>query len=227
MLIGDFGKLPERMKTPAVRAYYDMLLEQRRALFFKRLFDITASLALLLLLFPAMLVIAILIKLDSKGPVFYTQRRFTANLREFHIIKFRTMQRNADKAGPLVTVERDSRVTRVGKWLRPSRLDELPQLLNILKGDMSFVGTRPEVGKYISRYTDEMYATLLLPGGITSTASVLFRDEARLLRGAGDVDEVYVREILPQKMIHNLQYLREYSFAEDIKILIRTLIPRR
>jgi len=227
MLVRDFNELPERMKTPQVKAYYDMLGEKRTALFFKRFFDVVFSLLLLVVLSPAMAVIALLVKLDSKGPVFFRQRRVTANLRVFGIFKFRTMIAGTGDAGPLVTAEGDSRITSVGRKLRPLHLDELPQLLNVLLGDMSFVGTRPEVEKYIHSYTEEMYATLLLPGGMTSTASLLFWDEARLLKGAEDTERAYTEGILPQKMLHNLQYMRDYTFFGDIKILLGTLFARR
>jgi len=227
MLIRDFGKLPVCMRTPEVRAYYDMLAEKRSALLCKRMFDVFLSLLLLVLLAPAMLVIALLIIFDSKGPPFFRQPRLTGNMREFHILKFRTMVKDADKTGSLLTVEGDERVTRIGRKLRPLHLDEMPQLINVLKGDMSFVGTRPEVERYIGCYTEEMFATFLLPGGLTSMASILYRDEGRLMKNAADADSVYIEEILPQKMQHNLEYLRDYAFIHDIKIILGTLFNRR
>ena len=222
MLIRSFNDLPESMKNPAVRAYYDMLSCRRGTLFCKRVFDVVVSLALTLLLGPLMLAIAVLIKADSKGRVFYLQKRVTANMREFEIMKFRTMVADADKKGPLVTLSGDKRVTKIGRKLRKTRMDELPQLINVLIGDMSFVGTRPEVKRYVERYSDEMMATLLLPAGITSMASMVFKNEAGLLRREQDADRVYVDEILPGKMVYNLEYLRDYSFFEDIKILLKT-----
>ncbi len=223
MLIHEFGLLPGEMQTPAVKIYYDMLAEKRRSLIFKRAFDIVVSTLLIVLLSPVFLVIAVMIKTDSKGPVFYRQIRMTKNLKEFRIFKFRTMVSGADKSGPLVTLKKDGRITRVGGRLRRLRLDELPQIFNVFLGDMSFVGTRPEVKKYVLNYTDEMFATLLLPAGVTSTASIRYKDEAGLLTDAKDTDRVYLQEILPKKMVYNLEYLRDYRFFEDIKILFRTV----
>ena len=169
-----------------------------------------------------MLIIAIWIKLDSKGPVFFRQRRVTTYGRVFRIFKFRTMVTDAEKKGTQVTVKGDSRITKAGKFLRKCRLDELPQLFNVLIGDMSFVGTRPEVEHYVDRYTDEMNATLLMPAGITSLASIKFKDEEKLLDGAEDPDEVYVNSVLPQKMVYNLEYIRKFNFFYDIKLMFMT-----
>ena len=223
MLIRDFNNLPAVMKSDAVRIYYDMLNEKRASMVLKRLFDIVFSLLLILLLSPLMLITALMVILDSRGPVFYRQIRVTKNLKEFKIIKFRTMRENNDGTDLFITLDDDIRVTKVGRRLRRYRLDELPQLFNILKGDMSFVGTRPEVPKYVTEYTDEMMATLLLPGGLTSTASILYRNEAILLKSEVSADKIYIREILPNKMLHNLEYIRDYSFLGDIKILFKTL----
>ena len=169
-----------------------------------------------------MLIIAVWIKCDSKGKVFFRQRRVTTYGRVFYIFKFRTMVSNAEKLGTQVTVQNDSRVTKAGKFLRKCRLDELPQLFNVLKGDMSFVGTRPEVERYVDRYTDEMLATLLMPAGITSLASIKFKDEEKLLDGAENPDDVYVNEVLPQKMKFNLEYISKFNFFYDIKIMFMT-----
>ena len=215
------------MRTEAVRPYYDSLNRKKGQLFLKRVFDFTVSSLMLAALSPVLAVLAILIRLDSEGPVFYRQERVTQYGRRFRIYKFRTMVQDADKKGSLVTTQGDARITRIGKKLRGCRLDELPQLINIWKGEMSFVGTRPEVVKYVKQYTDEMYATLLLPAGVTSEASVQFKDEdQRIAAGveAGRIaDEVYVEDVLGEKMEINLQELKAFSVAENIKTMIRTV----
>lgn len=211
------------MRTEAVRRYFDILNHKRGSLFCKRAFDICASFVMLAAISPLLLILALAIKLDSEGPVFYRQTRVTQYMRHFRIFKFRSMVANADKLGPLVTVGEDSRITKVGAFMRKYRLDELPQLINVLLGDMTFVGTRPEVEKYVERYTDEMNATLLLRAGVTSRSSIAFKDEAALLEHADDPDEVYVRDILPQKMKYNLEYLQNLSFFGDFKILFGTV----
>ncbi|MEG1650506.1 MAG: sugar transferase [Oscillospiraceae bacterium] len=222
MLI-SFAKLPERMQNQSVKEYYDILAKKRAELVFKRLFDILVSFVMLVLLSPLFLFIAVRIKLDSSGPVFFRQKRFTSYMREFQIFKFRSMVDRAELQGPLVTVDNDSRITEIGKWLRGSRMDEIPQLINILLGDMSFVGTRPEVGKYVEQYNDEMLATLLMPAGVTSLASIKFKDEADMLEDAGDADEVYVKDILPLKMKYNLEYIKNFGFLSDIKLMLSTV----
>ncbi|MEG1268244.1 MAG: sugar transferase [Oscillospiraceae bacterium] len=222
MLI-SFAKLPERMQNQSVKVYYDILAKKRTELVFKRLFDILVSFVMLVLLSPLFLFIAVRIKLDSSGPVFFRQKRFTSYMREFQIFKFRSMVDMAELQGPLVTVDNDSRITEIGKWLRGSRMDEIPQLINILLGDMSFVGTRPEVGKYVEQYNDEMLATLLMPAGVTSLASIKFKDEADMLENAGDADEVYVKDILPLKMKYNLEYIKKFGFLSDIKLMLSTV----
>ena len=226
MLI-KFDKLPKEIQNKKVKEYYDILNKKRFYLFLKRLFDILMSLILLIMLSPIFLVIAIMIKIDSKGPVFYRQERVTKYGKIFKIFKFRTMIIDADKKGSLVTKNNDDRVTKVGNKIRNSRLDEIPQLLNILTGDMSFVGTRPEVKKYVDKYTDEMMATLLMPAGVTSRASINFRDEAKIMDKFIDkmnVDDIYVKKILPRKMSYNLEYLKKCSIIEDIKLCIKTVI---
>ncbi|MEG2258915.1 MAG: sugar transferase, partial [Oscillospiraceae bacterium] len=200
-----------------------ILAKKRTELVFKRLFDILVSFVMLVLLSPLFLFIAIRIKLDSSGPVFFRQKRFTSYMREFQIFKFRSMVDKAELQGPLVTVDNDSRITEIGKWLRGSRMDEIPQLINILLGDMSFVGTRPEVGKYVEQYNDEMLATLLMPAGVTSLASIKFKDEADMLENAEDADEVYVKDILPLKMKYNLEYIKNFGFLSDIKLMLSTV----
>lgn len=211
------------MQTEAVKPYYEILQKKQISLIFKRSFDIVVSLIMLLILSPVFLVLAIAIKLDSKGPVFYRQVRVTQYGKEFRIFKFRTMVNNADKIGSQVTVGGDSRITRVGKVIRECRLDEIGQLLNILGGSMTFVGTRPEVPKYVEKYTPEMWATLLLPAGVTSEASIRYKDEAALLDVAEDVDATYIQDVLPGKMKYNLRSIQEYSFFKDIKTMFQTV----
>ncbi len=221
-------QLPENMRTDAVRPYYDLLINKKAAVFRKRIFDIILSLTLSVLLSPVMLFIAVAIKAEDKGPVFFRQERITTYGRKFRIFKFRTMVVGADKKGPLVTGKSDERITRIGKRLRKCRLDELPQVFNILLGDMSFVGTRPEVEKYVEQYTDEMRATLLLPAGVTSKASIVFKDEdealARYTEKGEHIDKAYVEHILPRKMRYNLAYLKKAGVREDMKIMMKTVL---
>ena len=219
----SWEKLPSQMQTEAVKPYYEILQKKQISLIFKRLFDIVVSIIMLLILSPVFLVLAIAIKLDSKGPVFYRQVRVTQYGKEFRIFKFRTMVNNADKIGSQVTVGGDSRITRVGKVIRECRLDEIGQLLNILGGSMTFVGTRPEVPKYVEKYTSEMWATLLLPAGVTSEASIRYKDEAALLDAAEDVDATYIQDVLPGKMKYNLRSIQEYSFFKDIETMFQTV----
>lgn len=219
----SWEKLPPQMQTEAVKPYYEILQKKQIGLIFKRLFDIVVSLIMLLILSPVFLVLAIAIKLDSKGPVFYRQVRVTQYGKEFRIFKFRTMVNNADKIGSQVTVGGDNRITRVGKVIRECRLDEIGQLLNILGGSMTFVGTRPEVPKYVEKYTPEMWATLLLPAGVTSEASIRYKDEATLLDAAEDVDATYIQDVLPGKMKYNLRSIQEYSFFKDIVTMFQTV----
>ena len=223
MILKKFEQLPKEMQNDSVRGYYDILAKRKISLFFKRVFDVFVSLFMLILLLPVFFVLAVAIKLDSKGKVFYRQVRVTQYGKKFRIFKFRTMYADADKRGSLVTVKGDPRVTRVGKVIRNCRLDELPQLLNVLGGSMTFVGTRPEVTKYVDKYTNEMLATLLLPAGITSEASIYYKDEAKLLDSAADVDSVYVNDILPEKMKYNLSALRHFSFWGDIGLMFKTV----
>ena len=222
MKIVKWEKLPAEMQTEEVRKYYDILKKKKASLFFKRAFDIVVSLLLLLLLSPVFLVLAIAIKIDSKGPVFYRQVRVTQYNQKFRIFKFRSMVQNADK-GSQVTVSGDARVTRVGKVVRKCRLDELSQLIDVFRGKMTFVGTRPEVPKYTEQYTPEMMATLLLPAGVTSLASIYYKDEAELLDAAEDTDKVYVEDILPAKMYYNLKAIEKFSFFGDIKVMFMTV----
>ncbi len=215
-------KLPEALRKEVVRPYYEILRHRRGSLLLKRLWDILLALLMLSVCLPVMLVLGVWIKCDSRGSVFFLQKRVTKYGREFRIVKFRTMVSDAEKLGTQVTVNHDSRVTRAGRFLRKCRLDELPQLFNVLKGDMTFVGTRPEVPRYVAGYTDEMMATLLMPAGITSLASIRFKDEEKLLSGAENPDEVYLHTVLPQKMKYNLEYINRFSFFYDIKLMFMT-----
>lgn len=223
-MLKEWEKLPVYMQTEAVRPYYNRLKKKKLSLLIKRLFDFIAALIMLLVLAPALIFISILIVKDSKGTIFYRQKRVTQYGRIFKIFKFRTMIANADQIGSQVTLQNDSRITRIGQVLRKYRLDEIPQLINILLGDMSFVGTRPESVCYVKRYTPEMFATLLLPAGVTSEASIRYKDEAELLDKAEDVDQVYVKQILPEKMKYNLKSIRKFSFLSDIGTMVFTVI---
>lgn len=222
-ILPHWDELPDDIKNEKVRPYYDALSKHKAGLFFKRVLDVIAAIDLIILLGIPMLVIAIMIKCDSKGPVFFRQERVTSYGARFRIHKFRTMVNNADKIGTSVTVDNDTRITKVGSKLRKLRLDEFPQLFDVLSGDMSFVGTRPEVVKYVDRYNDEMKATLLMPAGITSIASIEYKDEAELLEKAEDADEVYVNDILPDKMKYNLKSVKEFGFFKDIGVLFKTV----
>lgn len=216
--------LPADMQVPEVRKYYDILKRHRVSLLLKRVFDIIVAGLLLVVLSPVMIILSIMIKADSKGPVFFRQVRVTRYGKPFRIFKFRTMVDHADEIGTQVTTKGDARVTKIGKRLRGCRLDELPQLFNILTGDMTFVGTRPEVPKYVEHYTNMMKATLLLPAGVTSMTSIEYKDEERLLESADDADDVYIKTILPEKMKYNLEAIKKFSFLEDIKTMLATVI---
>lgn len=223
-MLKRWEEIPKEMQTEEVRYYYEILSKKKNQLFLKRIFDCLIGIIGIILFSPILLILAILIKCDSKGPVFFRQTRVTQYGQEFKIFKFRTMVVNAEKLGSAVTVGLDPRITRMGNLIRKTRLDELPQLINVIKGEMSFVGTRPEVPKYVKEYTPEMLATLLMPAGITSRASIQYKDEDQILQGAIDVDEVYIREVLPRKMQYNLNYLEEFSIFTDWSILLNTVI---
>ncbi len=223
MLIKKWEKLPSFMQIEEVKEYYLILRKKNLYLFFKRVFDILISFLMLILLFPLFLILAIAIKIDSKGPVFYRQERVSQYGKRFRIFKFRSMFIDADKKGSL-TIDRDARITRVGHFIRRFRLDEICQLIDILRGTMTFIGTRPEVPKYVDQYSNQMLATLLLPAGVTSLSSIYFKDEADLLKDCDDADRVYISEVLPKKMYFNLKGLKEMSLLNDIKILIMTVL---
>lgn len=222
-MLRKWDDLPEFMKCEEVRAYYDVLSKKRISLFFKRVFDVVVAVVLLILLAVPMLIIGFIIKVDSKGTVFYRQERITAYGKKFKIHKFRTMVRDADKIGTAVTVSGDARITKVGIKIRNLRIDEIPQLLDVLAGNMSFVGTRPEATKYVEKYSKEMFATLLLPAGITSEASIRYKDEAEILDAADDVDRVYVEDVLPGKMKYNLEAIKKFSLFGEIVTMFRTV----
>lgn len=222
MKIIQWEKLPPEMQTRQVRPYYDALKKRKGSLFLKRAFDLMAGVSGLIVLSPVFLILAILIKLDSPGPVFYRQERVTQYGKRFRIHKFRTMVQGADK-GSQVTVNNDNRVTRVGKVIRNCRLDEIPQLIDVIQGNVTLVGVRPESPRYVAAYTEEMLATLLLPAGVTSLASIYYKDEAKLLDGVEDTDKVYIEKILPGKMYYNLKGLREFTFWSDLKTMFMTV----
>lgn len=214
----------DRMNNKYVDMYISHLRHKKVSLGLKRAFDIVVSIIMLVILSPLFLILAVMIKVDSKGPVIFKQTRVTKYGRDFKIWKFRTMVNNAEALGTQVTTNCDMRVTRVGKKIRKCRLDEIPQLVNILKGDMTFVGTRPEVPKYVNEYTDEMFSTLLMRAGVTSLASIEFKDEDKMLADTNDADRTYIDEILPLKMKYNLKYISEFSFVKDIGIMFKTII---
>lgn len=228
MILKKWDELPIEFKKNSCKEYYDFLHQKKSSLLIKRIFDVIVSLIMLILLSPILLVLGVLIKLESKGPVFYRQERVTTYGKIFRIFKFRTMVQNADKIGSLITLGEDKRITKVGKLIRKCRLDELPQLINVLIGDMSFVGTRPEVKKYVDCYTDNMMATLLMPAGITSIASIKYKDEDEIineyLNKGETVDDIYINRVLPEKMKYNLEYIEKFSFIGDIKIMISTVL---
>lgn len=216
-------ELPKFMQCDEVKEYYDILSKKKLSLRLKRDFDIVAATCILIITAIPMIIIAIRIATESKGGVFYRQERVTTYGKKFKIHKFRTMVANADQIGSAVTVSGDNRITPTGAFLRKYRLDELPQVFDVLSGNMSFVGTRPEVTKYVKKYTKEMRATLLLPAGITSEASIRYKDEAELLDAADDVDKVYIEQVLPGKMKYNLESIRRFSFFGEIATMFRTV----
>lgn len=222
-MLRKWDELPDFMRIPEVRPYWEILNRKRGQLVLKRIFDFIVALILFVVLFIPMCVIAVLIKKDSKGPVFYRQERVTTYGKHFRIHKFRTMVNNADKIGAEVTVENDNRITKIGEKLRGCRLDELPQIIDVLQGNMSFVGTRPEAVRYVEQYKPEYNATLLMPAGITSEASIRYKDEAELLDVADDVDRVYMDEVLPSKMKYNLESIWNFSFLNELVTMFRTV----
>ncbi|MEW9077527.1 sugar transferase [Terrisporobacter glycolicus] len=223
-MLRHWDELPKYMQTEEVRFYYDILKNKKVNIFLKRVFDIMVSIIMLVMLSPLMIGLSIAIVIDSEGGVFFRQERITQYGKKFYIHKFRTMVANAESLGSQVTVANDMRVTKIGAKIRKYRLDELPQLIDILQGNMSFVGTRPEVTKYVEKYTPEMMATLLLPAGVTSEASVQYKDEELLLQNSNNADEVYVNEVLPEKMRYNLRSLEKFNFLSELGTMIKTVL---
>lgn len=218
-----FDELPEEFQNGAVKKYYDILKEKKRSIIIKRIFDIVLSLIFIIILLLPIIILSFAVKFTSRGPVLYKQVRVTTYNKKFKIYKFRTMVNNADKMGALVTCKDDCRITKIGGFLRKYRLDELPQIFNVLKGDMSFVGTRPEVPKYVDRYTPAMYSTLLMPAGITSLASIKFKNEDRMLESSTNIDDDYISIILPKKMHYNILYIKSFDFKTDIYLMLKTV----
>ena len=223
MLIKKWEKLPSEFQIEEVRPYWERLRKKNFSLFWIRFFDILISFLMLVILLPFFLILSLAIVIDSRGPVFYRQERITQYGKKFRIFKFRTMVKGADKKGTLVTVGNDARITRVGKFIRKLRLDEVSQLIDVFRGTMSFVGTRPEVKKYVDRYDKEYLATLLLPAGVTSLGSIMFKDEDALLEGKEDADKAYVEEVLPKKMKYNLKELSKVGVFHDARIMFMTV----
>lgn len=224
MLIKKWHKLPENMQLEEVRPYWEKLRKKNFSLFIKRVFDFLVSTIMLIVLSPIFLILAIAIKVDSKGPVFYRQERITQYGKKFRIFKFRTMVQNADQIGEHVTSKEDARITKVGKFIRKCRLDELSQLIDVWRGTMTFVGTRPEVNEFVEKYTPEMMATLLLPAGVTSKASIFYKDEDEILaKCQGETSEVYVNVVLPEKMKYNLEAIKEFSLWGELKTMFQTV----
>ena len=225
MYVKQFEKLPKDFQNEAVRPYFDYLRTRRGSLFAKRAMDLVVSFILLILMSPFMLAAAVAVKVSSKGPVFYLQKRVGIYGKPFSIYKFRTMVQNADKMGAHVTVgERDPRITKVGHFLRVTRIDEFPQMLNVLKGDMTIIGTRPEVPRYVEKYTDEMKATLLMQPGASGAASIEYSKENEMLKDQADPEQYYIDVILPDKMAINLKYLRSFSVWKDFVLIFRTVL---
>lgn len=224
MLVKKWEKLPKELQIEEVRPYYEILRKKNFSLFWKRVFDIVVSSLMLLILLPFFLILSLAIVIDSRGGVFYRQERVTQYGKHFRIFKFRTMVKDADKKGTLVTVGNDARVTKVGKFIRKFKIDEISQLIDIFRGTMTFIGTRPEVPKYVEQYKTEYLATLLLPAGVSSTASIMFKDENDMLNGADNVDETYIQKILPIKMKWNLSDIKHFGFWRDIKLCFMTFL---
>lgn len=224
LLLSKKENLPKKLKTPAVLPYYNILKKKGATLITKRVIDCTMCSLIFLIASPFFLIFALLVKLTSKGPVFFKQERVGRDLKPFFILKFRTMVENADKQGVQLTTGNDSRITGFGKFLRAINMDEMPQLINVIKGDMSIIGTRPEVKRYVLVYSEEMYATLLLSPGMLSRASVKYKNENELLTGIPDPQEMYIKKILPDKMKENLAYLKQISLKEDFIIVMKSIV---
>lgn len=225
MILKKFEDLPKEFQIPEVKEYYDILDRKRFQLVLKRLFDIIVSVIILLVIWWFMALIAFAIVLETKGPVFFRQERVTQYGRHFKIFKFRSMVENASEIGSSITQDHDPRITKVGRFVRKIRADEFCQLLDVLRGTMTFVGTRPEVPKYVEKYTPEMMATLLLPAGVTSEASIYYKNEEQILNNLTpeEVDQVYLEKILPEKMKYNLQMIKKFTFGYECKIMWKSV----
>ncbi len=217
----SWNKLPSPINNDAVKPIYDLLKRRWFYRFIKRAFDLFASLFLLILLFLPSLIIGIIIVCDSRGGMFFCQTRVGRYGKKFKIVKFRTMRKDSE-GNQHITHKNDNRITKVGKFLRKTHLDEFPQLLNVIAGQMSFIGTRPEVQQFVDQYQDEWYSTLLMRPGITSTASYSCDDEAKVLE-EGNADEIYLNKVLPTKMAMNIEDIKKMSAGRDIKILWKTV----
>jgi lipopolysaccharide/colanic/teichoic acid biosynthesis glycosyltransferase len=193
----------------------------------KRIFDLTFSLLGLIICSPIFIMVPIFIKLDSKGPVFFRQERVGKNFKSFKIYKFRTMRYDPEEKGPIITVGGDRRVTEVGKFLRQYKVDELPQLFNVLKGEMSFVGPRPEVREYVQLFKKDYKKLLRIRPGITDPASIKYSDEERVLSSSENWEEEYKKRILPEKIDLSLQYVEQHNIMTDLKIILKTLLKAR
>ncbi|MBO4898566.1 MAG: sugar transferase [Clostridia bacterium] len=222
-MLKKWEDLPAYMKCPQVREYWEILNKKRIKLIFKRIFDFLVSFILVVITAVPMAVIALLIKRDSPGTAFYRQERVTSYGKHFKIHKFRTMSSDADTKDTALTVSDDGRITKIGRKLRKYRLDELPQLFDILEGNMSFVGTRPEVIKYVEQYKPEYYATLLMPAGVTNETSIIYKNESELLSSSEDVEKTYIEQVLPEKMKLNLESIRKFGLLRDIGIMFNTV----
>ena len=218
-----WDRLPEFMQIDEVRPYWESLDRKKKQIAIKRIADIVLAGGLIVPMSVPMAIISLLIKMDSDGPVFFRQERVTAYGKRFRIHKFRTMTADAEESGSSVTSGSDERITAIGAVLRKYKLDEIPQVLDVLRGDMSFVGTRPEVVRYVEKYELEYYATLLMPAGITSDASIRYMDEDVLLDSSDDVERCYIDKILPEKMRINLRSLSDFSLAADARTLLATI----
>ena len=219
-----FGKLPESMQNESVENYCNIISRKRSTLFFKRLFDVVVSFCALIVLSVPFLIISIIIVSDSKGGVFFIQKRVGRNSRDCGIIKFRTMVSNASElGGELTNGDSDTRITKVGAFLRKYRIDELSQLFNVLAGSMSIIGPRPEVRRFVDCYNDEQMATLLVKPGISCSSSIAFANEGELLSKSDNPDKLYIEEIMPEKAKMNLEYIKNLSLISDTKIIFNTI----
>ena len=214
-------KLHQNTENKTIIDCVEVLNNKKATLLLKRLFDIILSISLFAILILPMVVCSVVIAIGNDGPIFFKQKRIGQFGKEFNIIKFRTMTVN--NAGSEITANNDKRVTKVGKFLRKFRLDELPQLINVLFGDMSFVGPRPEVPCFVDKYNEDWLATLLVKPGITCDSSIYFADESQLLDNADDAEQCYIDEILPEKCKMNIDYIKNISLLNDVKIMFKTI----